>query len=123
MKAKIDVHIVPGMTVPTNLVAQFALHTTQTVSSVTAEFSRANAGAVFCEPPICRMETVQQLYQAQFSRLGENKLTINYGNNRTMYLEFFVTEPLETLIKKARGVSCESSNPHEQNGIAGSFAT
>jgi hypothetical protein len=35
---KIDTHIVPGMTVPTNLFAQIALRTTQTVSSVTSEF-------------------------------------------------------------------------------------
>ena len=40
------------------------------------------------------------MYQVQFSRLGENELTVQYGNGQTMYLEFFVTEPLETLIKK-----------------------
>jgi len=32
--------------------------------------------------------------------LGENRLTITYGNRRKTYLEFFVTEPLETLYKK-----------------------
>ena len=98
-EGKIDVHIVPGMTVPTNLVAQFALHTTQTIASVTAEFP-AESQVQFLRTTNLPDGCVQQLYQAQFSRLGENKLTINYGNNRTMYLEFFVTEPLETLIKK-----------------------
>jgi hypothetical protein len=98
-EGKIDVHIVPGMTVPTNLVAQFALHTTQTVSSVTAEFP-AQTQVQFLRTTNLPDGSMQQLYQAQFSQLGENKLTINYGNNRTMYLEFFVTEPLETLIKK-----------------------
>jgi hypothetical protein len=39
-------------------------------------------------------------YQVQFSRLGENRLTIRYGKGRHMFLEFFSTEPLETLIKK-----------------------
>ena len=43
---------------------------------------------------------VYQLYGVQFSQLGENELTIQYGNGRSMYLEFFVTEPIETLIKK-----------------------
>src|SRR6185312_4725474 len=38
-EGKIDVHVVPGMTVPTNLFAQIALQTTQAVSSVVAEFS------------------------------------------------------------------------------------
>jgi Family of unknown function (DUF5695) len=91
---KIDVHVVPGMTVPTNLFAEIALDTTQTIASVQAEFpsqtqiqSLGNTGDY-------------QLYKIQFARLGENKLTINYGNSQTMYLEFFVTEPLETLIKK-----------------------
>jgi|GEM_PF-753751 len=97
-EGKIDVHVVPGMTVPTNLFAQIALRTTQAVSSVTSEFpaqtqlqylGTTNVGA-----------SAYQLYQVQFARLGENKLAINYGNSRTMYLEFFVTEPLETLIKK-----------------------
>jgi len=95
---KVDVHVVPGMTVPTNLFAQIALDTTQAVSSVTAEFpaqtqvlflGTTNVGA-----------NAYQIYQVQFSRLGENKLTINYGPTQTTYLEFFVTEPVETLIKK-----------------------
>lgn len=93
-EGKIDVHVVPGMTVPTNLAARFALRTTQTINSVQAEFpvetqiqSLGNNGAY-------------QIYQVQFSRLGENKLTVNYGSNREMFLEFFVTEPLEALISK-----------------------
>ena len=91
---KIDVHIVPGMTVPTNLFAQIALATTQTVSSVTAEF-----------PAQTQIQSLgnngnYHLYQVQFSQLGENELTVQYGSGQTMYLEFFVTEPLETLIKK-----------------------
>ena len=36
----------------------------------------------------------------QFSRLGENMLTVRYGDGRWASLEFFVTEPLETVIKK-----------------------
>ena len=95
---KIDVHIVPGMTVPTNLFAKIALDTTQTVSSVTAEFP-AQTQLQFLSATNVGTNTYQ-LYQVQFSRLGENELTINYGNNQTMYLEFFVTEPIETLIKK-----------------------
>ncbi|HXT10977.1 MAG TPA: DUF5695 domain-containing protein [Candidatus Angelobacter sp.] len=95
---KIDVHVIPGMTVPTNLFAEIALRTTQDIASVTAEFPS--------ETQIQFLGTTNlaagayQLYQVQFSRLGENELTITYGNNRTMFLEFFVTEPIETLIKK-----------------------
>ena len=37
-EGKVDVHIVPGMTVPTNLFARIALNTTQQITSVQAEF-------------------------------------------------------------------------------------
>ncbi len=96
---KIDVHVVPGMTVPTNLFAQFALQTTQAVSSVTAEFP-SQTQIQFLGTTNVNSTNTYQLYQVQFSQLGENELTVTYGNSRTMYLEFFVTEPLETLINK-----------------------
>ncbi len=41
-----------------------------------------------------------QIYRIQFFRLGENKFTVNFGQNLYMILEFFVTEPIPTLIKK-----------------------
>jgi len=40
------------------------------------------------------------MYRARFKRLGENRLTVHYAEGRTMPLEFFVTEPLETLLRK-----------------------
>src|SRR5262249_10317754 len=94
-EGKIDVHIVPGMTVPTNLFALIALNTTQSIASVQAEFPAATQiqylGAT---------NVTYQLYRMQFSHLGENLLTVSYGAGKYMYLEFFVTEPVETLIKK-----------------------
>ena len=98
-EGKIDVHVVPGMTLPTNLFAQVALRTTQTVSSVTAEFP-AQTQIQFLGTTNVGSGGSYQIYQVQFSRLGENELTIQYGNGRSTYLEFFVTEPLETLINK-----------------------
>ncbi len=91
---KVDVHVVPGMTVPTNLFAQIALNTTQAISSVSAEFPSQTQISYLGN------NGNNQLYQVQFSRLGENELTVQYGSGQTMYLEFFVTEPLETLVKK-----------------------
>lgn len=41
------------------------------------------------------------LYRVRFSRLGENMLSVRYGTSGGwMSLEFFVTEPLETVIRK-----------------------
>ena len=94
---KVDVHVVPGMTVPTNLFAEFSLDTTQQINSITPEFPGAT------QLQSLGANGVYQLYKVQFSQLGENMLTINYGNNQTMYLEFFVTEPIETLFQKRAG--------------------
>jgi Family of unknown function (DUF5695) len=97
-EGSIDVHVVPGMTVATNLPARFALRTTQTINGIDAEFPGTTQ--------ITSLGTTNvggdtyQLYQVQFFTLGENQLTIRYGANKLTYLEFFVTEPLETLIKK-----------------------
>ena len=104
----IDVHVVPGMTVPSDLFARFALRTKQPIRAVEAEF-----------PAETKIESLgskgqMHFYQVQFSRLGENRLTVRYGNKQHMFLEFFATEPLETLIKKraaflARSQHCDSS--------------
>ena len=90
----IDVHVVPGMTVPRDLVARFALRTSAKINAVAAEHPRET--------------TIRQLgrrgdaslYEVRFSRLGENRLTVSFGDDRRMYLEFFSTEPVETMIAK-----------------------
>jgi hypothetical protein len=40
------------------------------------------------------------IYEVKFSRLGENMVKLQYGDGEYLSLEFFVTEPLETLYKK-----------------------
>jgi Family of unknown function (DUF5695) len=90
----IDVQVVPGMTVPNDLFTRVALRTTQPIQAVEAEF-----------PAETKIQSLgakgnSHFYQIQFARLGENRLTIRYGRNQHMFLEFFSTEPLETLIKK-----------------------
>ena len=91
----IDVQIVPGMTVPEDLVAGLSLRTKNVIKTVTPEF-----------PDQTKIEDQGQkgkdthIYKVEFSRRGENLLTVNFGEGLKMGLEFFVTEPLETLIKK-----------------------
>jgi len=88
------VHVVPGMTVPSDLAARIALRTTQHIAGVDAEFPR--------DTKITSLGTKGDihLYEVRFARLGENRLTVRFGNGRHMYLELFSTEPLETLIRK-----------------------
>jgi len=85
----IDVRVAPGMTVPTDLEAAIGLRTKAVIHAIKPEF-----------PDKTIVKKEGNIYKLTFSRLGENRLTIEYGDRQTTYLEFFVTEPLETLFKK-----------------------
>lgn len=91
-----DVRVVPGMTVPTDLTAKFSLHTTARIENVTAEFAAETTVTALGVAPATGTRT----YEVAFRKLGENMLTITHDGGRKTYLEFFVTEPMETLIKK-----------------------
>jgi hypothetical protein len=90
-----DVRVVPGMTVPENLTAKFSLHTKAKIEAITAEFATQTSVRRVGEP---RPGTY--VYEVAFRKLGENMLTIRHDGGRQTYLEFFATEPLETLITK-----------------------
>jgi hypothetical protein len=90
-----DIRAVPGMVVPMDLKARFALHTRARIDSIQPEFASQTKVTSQGEPqPNCH------IYEVAFQRLGENLLTIHHDGGRKTYLEYFVTEPLETLIKK-----------------------
>ena len=94
-----DVRVVPGMTVPSNLNARFALHTKARIESVTAEFPAETTIAPLAAPRVPAQRDTR-VYEVTFKKLGENLLTITHDGGRKTSLEFFVTEPMETLIKK-----------------------
>ncbi len=94
-----DVRVVPGMTVPENLNARFSLHTRAKIEAVTAEFPGQTTIAALDDRTVpARTDT--RVYEVAFKKLGENLLTITHDGGRKTYLEFFVTEAMETLIKK-----------------------
>jgi hypothetical protein len=102
-----DVRVVPGMTIPDNLTARFSLHTKARIESIAAEFPaqssirEINVPSASSAPPREPSGSGDtHVYETAFTRLGENRLTITHDGGRKTYLEFFVTEPLETLIKK-----------------------
>ncbi len=91
-RGKFDTAVVPGMVVPSDLPALISLRSTNQGVTIAAE-----------HPSSTRIDAVPQkpgVYRVAFSRLGENMLTITYGRDRWSTLEFFVTEPLETVIRK-----------------------
>ena len=90
-----DIRVVPGMSVPRGLSARFSLHTRAHVDSISAEFPDRTTLRYLGEP---RPDV--HLWEVSFSKLGENLLTIHHDGASETNLEFFSTEPLETLIRK-----------------------
>lgn len=90
-----DIRVVPGMVVPEDLTARFALHTRARIDSIEAEFPFQTKILDQGEP-----RPGQHVYEVAFKRLGENLLTVHHDGGRKTYLEYFVTQPIETLIKK-----------------------
>jgi hypothetical protein len=90
-----DIRVVPGMTIPEDLSAQFSLHTKNKIESIVPEFPKETKITYLGEK-----KPGYHLYQVEFKHLGENMLTIRHNGGMKTYLEFFATEPLETLIKK-----------------------
>lgn len=90
----IDIEVIPGMTVPVDLHARICLNSIYADISIEAEY-----------PEETRIIKIKQdgskiFYDVYFKRLGENKLILHYGGGKQSILEFFITESLETLIKK-----------------------
>lgn len=90
-----DVHVAPGMVVPRDLTAMVALRSQRRIIELAPEFPAATV-----VEPAGERDPDTRLYRIRFSRLGENLITIRCADGWTMPLEFFVTEPLETLIRK-----------------------
>jgi len=90
----LDVEITPGMTVPSDLHVDVALRSEDRIERIEAEY-----------PDQTDIETLpsahgRSLWRIRFKRLGENRLTVHQAGGRRTYLEFFATEPVETLMKK-----------------------
>lgn len=90
-----DIRAVPGMVIPEDLTARFSLRTRARIHAVEAEYpSETTIVPLNDSPPD------HHIYEVAFKRLGENRLTIRHDDSLRTHLEFFVTEPLEVLIKK-----------------------
>ena len=90
-----DFRVVPGMTVPEDLEVRFSLRTKAVIDSIIPEFPDQTTLTYLGEP-----EPDNHIYKVKFDRLGENMLTVHFDGARKTYLEFFTTEPVETLLEK-----------------------
>lgn len=91
----VDVTVVPGMIVSTDMTVKAALRTTKTINSVTAEFP----GETTVSPGEAKSGDYH-IYQLKFSRLGPNDIVVNYGENEKTTLQFNVIEPPGAAIQR-----------------------
>lgn len=90
----LDVDVAPGMTVPSDLSVSVAIRSKTGIQELLPE-----------HPEQTTIEPIgerggRKLYRVKFSRLGENVLTVRQPDDRLTRLEFFATEPVETLLHK-----------------------
>jgi len=91
----LGVRAIPGMTIPKNLNATCSFRCLDGIKEITAEHKNET-----------RIKNIadkvgnHHIYEFSFTKLGENLITVKYGKGKLAYIDFFVTEPLETLIKK-----------------------
>lgn len=90
----LDIQVVPGMTVPNDLSAKFYIDSVVNINQIRAEYPEQT------EIKFIMKKDQKLIYQVKFETLGENYLEILFNENKRMILEFFCTEPIETLIRK-----------------------
>lgn len=91
----IDVHVIPGMIIPSDQAAKFDLHTSKYITSVTAQYAS--------ETTITSLGTVNtdhKLYSLQMNHLGQNDITVNYGSGEKTVLQFYAIEPIGTALQR-----------------------
>ncbi|CAM3461002.1 MULTISPECIES: DUF5695 domain-containing protein [Saccharibacillus] len=90
---QIDIEVLPGLVVPRDDQAVVLLRSTKTIHAVTASVP---------ELTDIRDEGEQaggyRLYRIRFHHLGENDVTIHYGDGERSVLHFFAIDTLERLI-------------------------
>lgn len=92
---EIDTVVVPGMAITTDLPAWVMLRTKLRIDAVVAEHEGQTEIDYVGENGY---DT--HVYRVRFEKLGENMLTVMQEDGQWTSLEFFVMEPVETLIKK-----------------------
>jgi hypothetical protein len=91
----IDVTVVPGMIVSTDMITKIALCTTKKINSVISQFP--DKTTISFEKTT---STNHHIYQLKFSQLGQNNIVVNYGENEKTTLQFYIIEPLGTVIQR-----------------------
>ncbi len=97
-EGKFDTAVVPGMVVPTDLPAMISLRTKQTIAAIEAEHRASTAGRAGVADDGGRRHV--GLSRPLLAARREHAARAITATAQWTSLEFFVTEPLETVIKK-----------------------
>lgn len=93
-KGYVVAKIVPGMVVSSDMKVRCALACKERIKTLSPEHPQQvqiiDKGRF----------NKKQLYDFRFSHLGEQMIVVEYGQGKTCYLNFYVTEPLEEVVKK-----------------------
>lgn len=91
----VNFRVVPGMVVPRGEELKFAVRAREGIGRVEATTAD--------DVRLGKMQRGRDGFRMMgvtFSKLGVNQLLLSYGKGKRMMLDFFVTEPVETLIRK-----------------------
>ena len=112
----------PGMVVPTDLPALFSLRTKNAIS---CRSSRSTRRATKIETLAHDGGRYERRIACSFRASARTRCAVNYGDGQWTTLEFFVTEPLETVIQKRAAflVSDAPAQGSERSGTSASTAT
>lgn len=90
----LDIQVIPGMTVPSDLDVMVSINSRVKIDYILSEYPEQT------KLEFVRNSEGKSVYRIKFTQLGENYLEIYFNETKRMILEFFVTEPVETLIQK-----------------------
>ena len=110
----VDAVSLPGMVIPQDMSATLAVRSKHEINSVTGDSEGTT---------ITRKDDQNgyQIYEIQFSDLGENYVTINYGDGKTSVLQYYSTEPIETLIESNTDFLVNNQQAKTDKGYNGAY--
>ena len=94
----VDVVSLPGMTIPQDLTATLAVRARDGIDAVVPGGGLNNAGDDTVITSVGERNGYQ-LFELSFPSLGENFVTIEYGEGKTSVLQYYSTEPVDKLIE------------------------
>lgn len=83
----VDVNVAPGMIVPQGDVVHVDLHTSKTIGTI--EFQNPSTSGA---KSVGTLAGDHKIHEFTFTKLGENIVTVNYGDSAKIALQFYVVE-------------------------------